>query len=200
MSSRTGRRQMAERRRRAGDGVRLPVYLEGDHCTVESADGFLVGLGFKAYLDPPAPSSCTRTTTCSSYPASSTPESPERRSTTTCSPSTSSVPVGPSRYGPNPPTSRDRFALAVFGGDSGSVTSPVRWPPRSHPREPVSGHGLGDERVVGERGPPGHLGARLDAGSARVHDGPLTADRRRRRGWARMAAWRTTASSVSPPN
>jgi hypothetical protein len=42
---------MAERRRRAGDGVRLPVYLEGDHCTVESADGFEVGLGFKAYLD-----------------------------------------------------------------------------------------------------------------------------------------------------
>jgi hypothetical protein len=42
---------MAERRRRAGDGVRLPVFLEGDHCTLENADGFLVGLGFKAYLD-----------------------------------------------------------------------------------------------------------------------------------------------------
>ncbi|MGA8724714.1 MAG: HIRAN domain-containing protein [Acidimicrobiales bacterium] len=42
---------MAERRRRAGDGVRLPVYLEGDHCTVEGADGLLVGLGFNAYLD-----------------------------------------------------------------------------------------------------------------------------------------------------
>jgi hypothetical protein len=42
---------MAERRRRAGDGVRLPVYLEGDHCTVEGAEGLLVGLGFKAYLD-----------------------------------------------------------------------------------------------------------------------------------------------------
>ena len=43
---------MTERRRRAGDGIRLPVYLVGDHCTVEGADGFLVGLGFKAYLDP----------------------------------------------------------------------------------------------------------------------------------------------------
>jgi hypothetical protein len=42
---------MAERRRRAGDHVRLPVYLEGDHCTVEGADGLLVGLGFKAFLD-----------------------------------------------------------------------------------------------------------------------------------------------------
>ncbi len=42
---------MAERRRRAGDGVRLPVYLEGDHSTVEGPDGCLVGLGFTAFLD-----------------------------------------------------------------------------------------------------------------------------------------------------
>lgn len=38
-------------RRRAGDGVQLPVYLAGAHTSVEGADGELVGVGFHAFLD-----------------------------------------------------------------------------------------------------------------------------------------------------
>ncbi len=43
---------MTERRRRAGDGVRLPVYLVSDHCTVERADCEIVGVGFRVFADP----------------------------------------------------------------------------------------------------------------------------------------------------
>ena len=38
--------------RRAADGVVLPVYLEPCERTVQSADGEIFGLGFKAFLDP----------------------------------------------------------------------------------------------------------------------------------------------------
>jgi HIRAN domain len=37
--------------RRAGDEIRLPVFLGDGGCTVEVADGTMVGVGFKPFLD-----------------------------------------------------------------------------------------------------------------------------------------------------
>ena len=37
--------------RRAADGIVLPVFLESDERTVQSADGEVFGMGFRAFLD-----------------------------------------------------------------------------------------------------------------------------------------------------
>jgi hypothetical protein len=42
---------MTERDRRAGEPIVLPVYLSDDRQSVETADGEVVGLGFKPFLD-----------------------------------------------------------------------------------------------------------------------------------------------------
>ena len=42
---------MARRERRAGDPIVLPVFLVDDRCSVEQADGEVVGFGYKPFLD-----------------------------------------------------------------------------------------------------------------------------------------------------
>ena len=42
---------MTGRERRAGDPIVLPVFLVDDRCSVEQADGEVVGFGYKPFLD-----------------------------------------------------------------------------------------------------------------------------------------------------
>jgi len=39
------------RNRRSADEIRLPVFLSDDRCSIEMADGEVVGLGFKPFVD-----------------------------------------------------------------------------------------------------------------------------------------------------
>src|SRR5580692_536949 len=42
---------MPRRERRTGDAIVLPIFLVDDRCSIEQADGVLVGFGYKPFLD-----------------------------------------------------------------------------------------------------------------------------------------------------
>jgi hypothetical protein len=46
-----GRSNPPGQERRAGDAIVLPVFLRGDRCSIEQADGEVVGFGYKPFLD-----------------------------------------------------------------------------------------------------------------------------------------------------